>query len=72
MIKAVNMKGYRFGKLGSWSYKGFGMLDTDTNSFISQCGRHPWTFDRKKDAQRIIDEESWIYGLKRAAFTAAC
>lgn len=48
MIKAVNMKGYKFGKLASRMYAGFGMLDTETDEFLSFDGFHPYVLDRKK------------------------
>lgn len=47
MIKAVNMKNYRFGKLASRAYMGFGMLDTETNTFCSFDGVNPYVLGKK-------------------------
>ena len=49
MIKAVNMKSYRFGKYGNIEYHGFGMLDTETDSFC---------FFRWKNSLRSGDKEN--------------
>lgn len=56
MIKAVNIKPYRFGKLGNMAYsKGFAMLDTDTNEFLSADGKFPYVLETKKIIQSCID-----------------
>lgn len=55
MIKAVNMKGYRFGKTGSIRYVGFGMLDEESNSFFSFDGKTPYVLPVKKIIQSCID-----------------
>ena len=66
MIKAVNMKGYRFGKLANIEYKGFGMLDTETNTFVSFDGVRPYVLTTKKIIQSCIDA-GWASDMKRAA-----
>lgn len=48
MLKAVNMKNYRFGKLQNIQYIGFGIIDTETNSFVSYDGFEPYVLERKK------------------------
>ena len=64
MIKAVNMKGYRFGKLANIEYKGFGMLDIETNTFVSFDGVKPYVLTTKKFVQSCIDAE-WPKTLER-------
>lgn len=66
MIKAVNMKTYRFGKLENIMYSGFGMLDTETNTFVSFDGVKPYVLDTKKIIQSCIDA-GWPETLKRTA-----
>lgn len=66
MIIAVNMKNYKFGKSANIMYKGFGILDTETDSFISLDGFHPYTLDRKCLIQGCIDA-NWPASLKRVA-----
>lgn len=66
MIKAVNMKGYKFGKLASRMYAGFGMLDTETDEFLSFDGFHPYVLDRKKVIQSCIDG-GWTETMQRVA-----
>ena len=66
MIKAVNMKSYRFGKYGNIEYHGFGMLDTETDTFVSFDGRTPYVLATKKIIQSCIDA-NWPESLKRAA-----
>lgn len=66
MIKAVNMKNYRFGKLANRAYIGFGMLDTETNTFCSFDGVNPYVLEKKKIIQSCIDA-GWPETLKRAA-----
>ena len=68
MIKAVNMKNYRFGKLANIMYKGFGMLDTETNSFVSFDGKTPYVLTTKKIIQSCIDG-GWAEKLERVAAT---
>lgn len=65
MIKAVNMKNYRFGKLGNKRFSGFGAIDTDTNSFVSFDGINPYVLGTKKLIQSCIDA-GWCNELKRA------
>lgn len=55
MIKAVNMKTFRFGKLGNSYYIGFGMYDTDTEKFLSLDGIQPYVLRTKKTIQSCID-----------------
>ncbi len=64
MIKAVNMKNYRFGKLANKQYIGFGMLDTKTNEFLSFDGQNPYVLTTKKIIQSCIDAE-WPETMKR-------
>ncbi|MCH5340094.1 MAG: hypothetical protein J1E01_01375 [Acetatifactor sp.] len=66
MIKAVNMKTYRFGKLANIRYSGFGMLDTETNTFVSFDSVTPYVLDTKKIIQSCIDA-GWPETLKRVA-----
>lgn len=66
MIKAVNMKNYRFGKNGSRAYKGFGIIDTETNTFASFDGFHPYVLAQKKYIQSCIDG-GWVETLDRVA-----
>lgn len=68
MIKAVNMKGYRFGKLGNIEWKGYAMLDTDTNEFLSIDGFKPYVLTRKKYIQSCIDG-GWASDMKRVNYT---
>lgn len=59
MIKAVNMKGYEFGGKGySFIMEGFGMLDTETDKFVSHDGRIPYVLRSKKLVQSCI-EAGW-------------
>lgn len=64
MLKAVNMKNYRFGKLQNIQYVGFGILDTENNSFVSYDGFKPYVLDRKNIIQSVIDAE-WPKDMKR-------
>lgn len=64
MIKAVNMKNYRFGKLGNIRYTGFGILDTESNEFLSFNGKDPYVLTKKKVIQSCIDAE-WYTTMKR-------
>ena len=64
MIKAVNMKNYRFGKLGNYRYEGFGMLDTETNTFVSYNGSDPYVLRTKKIIQSCIDAK-WFETMNR-------
>lgn len=64
MIKAVNMKNYRFGKKANIAYKGFGMLDTETDTFVSFDGINPYVLATKKVIQGCIDG-NWPETLKR-------
>lgn len=66
MIKAVNMKNYRFGKLGNIYYKGIGMLDTESNTFLSMNGKDPYVLTTKKVIQSCIDG-GWPVTMKRVA-----
>lgn len=65
MMKAVNMKGYKF---GSGSYKftmnGFGMFDTETEEFVSFDGKIPYVL-RTKKLTEICIEGKWPEKLKR-------
>ena len=64
MIKAVNMEKYRFGKLGNKEYIGFGMLDTETNTFISLDGFNPYVLRKKRIIQSCIDA-GWPETMQR-------
>ncbi len=64
MIKAVNMKKYRFGKLANRQYIGFGMLDTEANEFFSFDGQNPYVLTTKKIIQSCIDA-GWPETMKR-------
>lgn len=66
MIKAVNMKNYKFGKLANIQYKGFGMLDTETDTFVSFTGFEPCVYRTKKLVQEFIND-GWPAVQKRAA-----
>lgn len=66
MIKAVNMKNYRFGKLSNKRYIGFGMLDTESNTFVSFDGITPYVLSSKKYIQSCIDG-NWPETLKRVS-----
>lgn len=56
MIKAVNIKKYRFGKLGNMAYsQGFAMIDTETDEFLSFDGIYPYVLRTKKTIQSCID-----------------
>lgn len=60
MIKAVNVKNMKF-KLNSkisMVYKGFAMLDTDSNTIVSYDGIHPYVLDGKKWIQACIDNNT--------------
>lgn len=65
MIKAVNMKNFRFGKAGNVRYVGFGMLDTETNDFVSFDGCTPYVLKTKKLIESCIAAE-WPETMKRA------
>ena len=66
MIKAVNMKNYRFGKRANIFYSGFDMLDMENNTFVSFDGITPYVLDTKKIIQSCIDA-GWPETIKRAA-----
>lgn len=66
MIKAVNMKNYRFGKNANQYYIGFGMLDTETNTFVSLDGIHPYVLGTKKIIEACIAGD-WAATLERVA-----
>lgn len=66
MLKAVNMKGYRFGKSGKATLEGFGILDTETDTFASFDGSWPYVLRSKKLVQSCIDA-GWPETMKRAA-----
>ena len=55
MIIAVNMKNYKFGAgRFTCSMQGFGMLDTDTDQFVSMDGRVPYVLRTKKIVEGCI------------------
>lgn len=59
MIKAVNIKGYKFGN-GVYKFffsAGFAMMDTDTNEFLSMDGVRPYVLRTKKLVNSCIDGE---------------
>ncbi len=66
MIKAVNMNKYRFGKLANISYKGFGMYDTESDTFVSYDGIVPYVLTTKKMIESCILAD-WPSTLKRVA-----
>ena len=66
MIKAINMKNFRFGKLGNQQYIGFGMYDTDTEMFLSLDGVQPYVLRTKKIIQSCIDG-GWPETMKQVA-----
>lgn len=66
MMKAVNMKNYRFGKNANSYYEGFGILDTETDTFASFDGRDPYVLRRKHIVQSCIDA-GWTETMKRVA-----
>ena len=70
MIKAVNMKNFKFKatSFGSVMYRGFGMLDTETNSFVSFDGVHPYVLKSKKIIQSCIDG-NWPETLERVDYS---
>lgn len=79
MIKAVNMKSYKFGKRANIMYSGFGMLDTETNTFVSFDGVTPYVLTTKKIIQSCIDGlKFWqsmrtgtlyLFGMKHGPFS---
>lgn len=70
MIKAVNMKGFRFGKNANMGFRrGFGMLNTETNEFYSFDGVTPYVLETKKLVQSCING-NWVDTLKTVKVTA--
>ena len=67
MMKVVNRKGYRFGKLANIEYIGFGAIDERTGEFLSYDGKAPYVLQRKKIMQSVLDA-GWE--LKRTNYTA--
>ena len=55
MYKVVNMKNYRFGTLKNIQYVGFGIINLDTNTFVSLDGFKPYVLDRKYIMQSVVD-----------------
>ena len=55
MYKVVNMKNYRFGNLNNIQYVGFGIINLDTNTFVSLDGFKPYVLDRKYIMQSVVD-----------------
>lgn len=56
MLKAVNMKGYKFGTKGyKFSMNGFGMVNPETNEFASFDGKVPYVLRTKKLIESCID-----------------
>lgn len=55
MYKVVNMKNYRFGNLNNIQYVGFGIINLDTNTFVSLDGIKPYVLDRKYIMQSVVD-----------------
>ena len=68
MLKAVNMKNYRFGKKANIGAYGFGILDEETNTFVSLEGFRPYCLRTKKIMQSIIDS-GWCDQMERVAYT---
>ena len=63
MIKAVNMKDYRFGKLGNIHYTGFGMINTETKEFYSFDGKLPYVLRTKRIMESCI-AGGWFETMK--------
>ena len=57
MYKVVNMKNYRFGSLKNKQYVRFGIINLDTNTFVSLDGFKPYVLDRKYIMQSVVDSE---------------
>lgn len=67
MLKAINIKGYRFGRnANQWYSDGFAMLDTETDTFVSLDGFTPYILRTKKLVQACIDA-GWPETMKRVA-----
>ena len=60
---AVNMNRYKFGNI---QYKGFGIFDERTFSFVSLDGRNPYTVAQKKTAVHLINTNQTAALTKRA------
>lgn len=55
-MKAVNMKKYEFKKESTTSiYMGYGILDEETNTFVSLDGVHQYVLCKKSTAQTCIN-----------------
>lgn len=52
MLKAVNMKNYRWGAI---EWVGFGIIDTETKRFVTVDGIRPYVLATKKIMQSVID-----------------
>ena len=68
MIKVVNAKNYRFGKLANMWYEGFIMINTETNEAYSFDGVHPYVLRLKKVMQSCLDGE-WYKTMKTVKAT---
>lgn len=66
MYKVVNMKNYRFGNLNHIQYVGFGIINLDTNTFVSLDGFKPYVLDRKYIMQSVVDS-GWCEELKKVS-----
>lgn len=64
MIKAVNIKNYKFKNGSAYFSRGYAMIDTETNEFVSFDGVLPYVLDRKNIIQSCIDG-GWWQQMKR-------
>lgn len=60
---AVNMNRYKF---GSAQYKGFGIFDERTFSFVSIDGKNPYVVAQKKTLTHLINTNQACSFTKRA------
>ena len=60
---AVNMNRYKFGNM---QYRGFGIFDERTFSFVSIDGKNPYTVAQKKTATYLISTNQAAALTKRA------
>lgn len=72
MLKAVNIKGYRFGKNADRYFaRGFAILDTETGDFLAYpASGIPYILDTKKVIQSCIDSNFETILTDRIPYTA--
>lgn len=63
------MKKYRFGKNSNIEYIGFGMIDTETDKFLSLDGFKPYVLATKKIIQGCISG-GWSDTMKQVSYTS--